>query len=140
MSTVDNKATLRRFFESIDRQDIAALDRTVSANYVDHNPLPMPGLVPGLEGLKQAFGAFAAAFPDSTHTIEDLIAEDDKIVVRVVGRGTHRGEFMGVAPSGRQVTMEGIAIYRFENGKIAEKWGQQDRLSVMRQLGIIPSA
>ena len=138
MSTEDNKHTLRRFYEAIDRQEIAALDRFVSANYIDHNPLPMPGAAAGFEGLKQAFAAFVTAFPDSVHTLEDIVAEGDKVVARVVGKGTHRAPFMGVPASGRQISMEGIAIYRFEHGKIVEKWGQQDRLGVMIQLGVIP--
>jgi steroid delta-isomerase-like uncharacterized protein len=123
MTTEDNnKMTLRRFFEAIDLKDVTSLDRFVSTSYVDHNPPPMPGLPSGLDGLKYSFAAFVTAFPDSTHTIEDLFADGDKVVARVVGRGTHQAEFMGAPPSGRQVAMEGIAIYRFENGKIVEKW------------------
>lgn len=117
MSIDQNKTTLRRFV----RQDISALDRLVSPVYLDHNPLPMPGMASELEGLKQAFVAFLEAFPDSSHTIEDLLADGDKVVARVVGRGTHRAPFMGAPPSGRQVTMEGITIYRFADGKIVEK-------------------
>jgi steroid delta-isomerase-like uncharacterized protein len=138
MSIEQNKTTLRQFYEAVDRQDISALDRFVSPEYIDHNPPPMPGMAAGLDGLKQAFGAFLGAFPDSSHTIEDLLADGDKVVARVVGRGTHRAPFMGAPPSGRLVTMEGIAIYRFEGGKIVEKWGQQDRLGIMQQLGVLP--
>ena len=138
MSVEENKRTLRQFFEAIDRQDISALDRFLSPGYIDHNPPPMPGMASGLEGVKQAFAAFLDAFPDTSHTIEDLLADGDKVVARVVGRGTHRASFMGAPPSGREVTMEGIAIYRFADGKIVEKWGQQDRLGIMQQLGVLP--
>ena len=137
-----NKMTLRRFFEAIDRKDVTSLDHFVSTSFVDHNPLSMPGMASGLAGLKQAFVVFLAAFPDSTHTIEDLLADGDKVAARVVGRGTHQAAFMSAPPSGRQVTREGIAIYRFENGKITERWGQGDRLSFMQQLvfdaGVVP--
>jgi steroid delta-isomerase-like uncharacterized protein len=137
-----NKMTLRRFFEAIDRKDVTSLDRFVSTSYVDHNPLSMPGMASGFEGLKQTFVAFLAAFPDSTHTIEDLLADGDKVAARVVGRGTHLATFLGAPPSGRPITREGIAIYRFENGRIAERWGQGDRLSFMQQLvfdaGFVP--
>lgn len=82
---------------------------------------------------------FLNGHPDGSHTIEDMIAEGDKVVVRVTGRGTHTGELMGIAPTGKQLMMTGIAIYRLEDEKIVERWAEHDLLSMMQQLGIIPS-
>jgi predicted ester cyclase len=93
----------------------------------------------GREGLRQALGLFAAAFPDWQTTIEDLIAEGGKVVLRGVGRGTHRGPSMGIAPTGKQVAVPGIHIMHIADGQTAEHWAQADDLGMMRQLGAIPA-
>ena len=138
MTEEGNVALVRRPYDEVDKGNIEVLDELVSPTYVDHNPLPAPGLPSGLAGLKAAFEMFTAAFADSRHVVEDMIAADDKVVVRVTGTGTHSGAFLGVPPTGKSVRMTGIAIYRIADAKIVEKWGEQDRLGIMQQLGVIP--
>lgn len=134
----DNKRLVRRLYEETDKQNFAALDEFFSADLIDHDPPPIPNLKPGLEGIKQAFRVFATAYPDGTHFIHDLIAEGDRVVVRVSGTGTQTGEFKGIKPTGKKVEMTGIVIYRIEGGKIVERWAQHNFLGfVMQQLGVI---
>lgn len=138
MTIEDNKCLVRRLYEETDKQNFTAMDEFFADNLIDHDPPPIPGLQPGLEGIKQAFKVFAAAFPDGAHVIHDLIAEGDKVVVRVSGTGTHTGEFKGIPPTGKPVEMAGIVIYRIEDGKIVERWAQHNFLGfVMQQLGVI---
>jgi predicted ester cyclase len=138
MSTEDNKRLVHRLYEETDKQNFAALDEFFSTDLIDHDPPPIPNLEPGLEGIKQAFKVFATAFPDGTHVIHDLIAEGDRVVVRVSGTGTHKGEFKGIKPTGKLVEMAGIVIYRIDRGKIVERWAQHNFLGfVMQQLGVI---
>ncbi len=138
MSAEQNKAIVRRFLEAVDTGDIAILDEFVAPNYNDHNPPPYPGLAPGLEGAKQAFALSLAAFSDFHHTIHDQIAAGDKVVTRITAYGTHTGELIGIPPTGKQVTMTGIAIHRIANGKLVEHWAQIDAFGLLQQLGAIP--
>ncbi|MBZ0169608.1 cyclase [Candidatus Methylomirabilis lanthanidiphila] len=138
MSIEDNKRLVRRLYEETDKQNFEAMDEFFSPDLVDHDPPPIPDLKPGLEGIKQAFKVFASAYPDGTHVIHDLIAEGDRVVVRVSGTGTQTGEFKGIKPTGKKVEMTGIVIYRIEGGKIVERWAQHNFLGfVMQQLGVI---
>jgi predicted ester cyclase len=100
---------------------------------------PLPIQVTGAQLLKEVFGRLHRAFPDLHVTVEDVIAEGDKVVGRNSVTGTHRGEYMGIPPTGRSVTYNEIFIARFVNGRIAETWGVVDVLSQMRQLGVIPA-
>jgi predicted ester cyclase len=103
-----------------------------------HDPFAPPGLV-GPQGVKDyLYEPWFAAFPDAQFTLEDLIAEGDKVTFRATLRGTHRGEFMGIAPTGKHVTMTAIGIGRIEEGKIAEGWQSTDVLGLLQQLGAIP--
>ena len=139
MSSEYNKRLVRRLYEEIDRSNLAALDEFFFVNLVDHNPPPISGLKPGLEGIKQAFSVFTTAHPDGIHVIHDLIAERDRVVARVTGTGTHTGELMGIPPTGKRLEMTGIVIYRIEGGKIVERWAQHNVLGLMQQLGVIPA-
>ena len=137
MSVEENKTIERRYMEEVwTKGNLAAVDELVATNYVDHTP--MPGASPDLQGLKQFVTVVTAAFPDWQPTIEDMIAEGDKVVVRFRGRGTHKGEFMGIPPTGKQVAMMAIAIHRIAGGKIVENWLQADMLGMMVQLGVVP--
>jgi predicted ester cyclase len=100
---------------------------------------PMPTDKTGAELLKEVFTTLLRAYPDLHITIEDMIEEGDKVVMRDTVTGTHRGELMGIAPTGRSVSYNEIFIARFEGGRIAETWGVVDVLSQMRQLGVLPS-
>ena len=104
---------------------------------IEHSPLP--GQAPGAEGLKQIMGMFFAAFPDLHGTIEDEITEGDKLVQRMTSRGTHKGDFMGIAPTGKQVTFTEMHIIRIVNGKAVEHWSEADQLGMMQQLGVVPA-
>ena len=133
-----NKTLVRRFYEEVfNKGNLAAIDEICSPNVVDHS-LP-PGLPAGIAGVKQLVGMYRAAFPDLALTIEDMIAEGDKVVVRWSGVGTHRGDLMGIAPTGKQVAISGIGIDRIANGKLAEHWERFDEMGMMQQLGIVPT-
>jgi predicted ester cyclase len=132
-----NKAIVRRYRETHNQNNLAALDAIVAADLIAHNLLP--GVPPGLEGGKLVHSGVVALFPDIQTATDDLIAEGDKVVERWTMRGTHTGgEFLGVAPSGKSFTMTGISIYRIANGKIVEHWANQDDLGLQQQLGVIP--
>jgi predicted ester cyclase len=90
------------------------------------------------EGARQEAADFRQGFPDVVSTIEDLIAEGNKIVARWRSRATHQGEYMGIPPSGKEVEFTGISVYRIEAGKIAESWNVEDQLGLMQQIGAIP--
>ncbi len=117
MSSEENKAVVQRAVEAFNQGDQDAVDELFAANYVDHDP-SRAGLPSGPEGVKQAWGAFRAAFPDLQGTIEDMITEGDKVVVRGTISGTHQGDLMGIPPTGRQVTVTLIDVNRIEGGKL----------------------
>ncbi|MBI4284274.1 MAG: ester cyclase [Chloroflexi bacterium] len=130
------KAAVRRFLEFFDKGDLARVSDVATADFVDHNP--MPGQSAGIEGLKQMLAMARAAFPDLHTTIEDMVAEGDKVAVMNTLHGTHKGEFMGIAPTNKKVAVTGIDILRIAGGKVAERWGYMDESGMMRQLGIAP--
>jgi steroid delta-isomerase-like uncharacterized protein len=133
-----NKALLRRFYEELWSQgNLEAIPELVAEDFVDHHPLS--GAPPGREGLAALVTMWRTAFPDMRETCEDLISEGDKVVGRFTMHGTHSGEFMGVPPTGRSVTMSGIDIVRVAGGKIAEFWYGEHLLELMQQLGAVPN-
>ncbi len=140
MSTEENKAAERRFYEEVwNKHNLGTVDELVAPDVVEHNPV-VPGQAPGLEGFRQMVKMSLSAFPDGQITIEDLIAEGDEVVVRWTAYNmTHRGEFAGIPATGKQLTVAGIDIYRYEGGKRVETWRQWDALGMMRQLGVVPS-
>lgn len=135
MTTEDNKTLVQQFFEEIiNQRNLAALGQFISPAAVNHTVLA--GLP---QESSQFLGLHLGAFPDVKATVEDVLADGDKVVARVSYRGTHRGTFMGIPPTGRQITVAGINIFRIADGKIVEHWGITDRISALRQLGIAPS-
>ena len=132
MSLEENKHVIRHFFEGVNARDMTAFE-VFAPDALHHNPFP--GTPPGREGNKQGMLILFAAFPDWQTTIEDLIAEGDKVVVRMTQRGTHQGTFSGLAATGKQVTVAGIAIFRLRDGQIVEEWLVTDQLGAMQQLG-----
>lgn len=133
-----NKVVLRRFIDEVfTKGNIAAIDQLVAADFVNHNPLP--GATPDREGFKRGIAMLRAAFPDLHYIDEDMIAEGDKVVGKGIFRGTHRGELMGIAPTGKQVNLAGIAVFRVRGGKITDRWATLDMLGLMQQLGAIPA-
>ena len=135
MSLAENKALARRSFEAFNQRDLAAADEIYAPSYVLHNPIAPPDLPRGPDGVRQQHAGYLAAFPDAQITVEDLIAEGDRVAVRVTVRGTHQGTFIGVAPTGRRVTLEAITIYRVDAGKIVEDWTIADIPGLLQQLG-----
>ena len=137
MSLEENKALFRRFIEEVENaKNTDAVDQFFAADYLDHNPPPFGE--PGIEALKQAMRMFFTAFPDLIVEVDDLLAEGNKVVGRITARGTHQGELMGIAPTGKQVTMKEIHIVRYSGGMVVEHWGIEDNMSMMQQLGMIP--
>jgi len=135
MSTATNKATVRRYFTQVlneQRHDL------IEEFLTDNIELHGSSLAPGLEMVKQWLTMFAAAFPDGYTTIEDMVAEEEKVVARTVFNGTQKAEIQGIPATGKTVSMPGIAIFRMDNGKIAEGWLVNDNLSLMQQLGVTP--
>lgn len=137
MSTEQNKALVHRFYEEVfNNKNLAIIGDFLDAQIIEHN-LP-PGLPGGIEGSRQFINMYLAAFADLRLTVEDLIAEGDRVTVRFTLRGTHTGELMGLPPTGKQVTMTGIQIVRATDGKITENWINTDALGLLQQLGAIP--
>ena len=137
MSTEDNKATNRRLFQEVlNTGNLALVEEIVSPDNVFHTPT---GPIHGLEGYKQFINLYLSAFPGLQFTIEDEIAEGDKVVTRYTARGTHRGDLQGIAPTGKQATVTGIVIGRFAHGKLVEGWLDFDALGMLQQLGVVPA-
>ena len=138
MSTQELKDLVRRDFEeSWNQARYEAVDELFADDYVNNNPIP--GYPHGREGIKQLLRVFKTAFPDMNFTVEDQIAEGDKVVTRWTMRGTHLGDLMGIPPTGKRVEVGGITIFRVRDGKIVERWAQLDTYGQMQQLGVIPT-
>lgn len=122
--------------DDLNTGDVAVAERIIAADFVDHtNP---PGLQHGLAGHRGIVDIFHAAFPDVRWTIDDMVAEGDRVAMRLTMTGTHRGEFFGIPPTGRRVEVGGTHIVRIQDDRVAEHWGHNDDLGLMRQLGAIP--
>jgi predicted ester cyclase len=131
-----NKELVRRFYHEIDAGHIEALDELVDENYIDHSPPPFPDIGLGREGLKQSFKMFWEATP-GYHTIEDQIAEGDKVVTRLTAYGTHERDLPGIPRTGKNLIMTAIVIHRIADGKLVEKWSEKDVLGFLQQLGVL---
>jgi predicted ester cyclase len=135
----DNKALIRRFFEEVvNGGNTDRADEFVTANYVEHQPLPGAEGRQGIEVAKAFLSMMRDAFPDYQFDIENLIAEGDKVEVRVSVSGTHRGEMLRLVPTGKRIRTSGIELFRLEDGKTAEHWATFDDLGMLRQIGMIP--
>lgn len=137
MSTEENKAKQRRVWEEVfNKGNLSVVDETIADNYVYHGPMGME--YKGPEGFRQMVTVFRTAFPDMRMTVDDLIAEGDKVVSYYTMTGTHKGEYLGIAPTGKKVKFSGIVIVRWVGGKEVEAGGVGDILSMMQQLGVVP--
>jgi predicted ester cyclase len=136
MSTEGNKTALRQVIEeAFNKGNYAVLHEHFNPNYVEHQF----GLKPTIEGMQGDIQFLRTAFPDFTLTIEEIIAEGEQVWVRMTGRGTNLGGFMG-PPNGKSFRITVIDICRFEDGKIVEHWGVPDRFALLAQLGRLPQA
>jgi steroid delta-isomerase-like uncharacterized protein len=136
LSIATHKAIVRRYIEQVlneQRHDLA--EEFLTDNLEFHGS----GLAPGLDVVKQWLTTFAAAFPDGHQVIEDVIAEEDRVVARTTFNGTHKGDMQGIPATGKSVSIPSITIFRLDNGKIAEGWLVNDNLGMMQQLGVVPS-
>ncbi len=138
MQAEENKAVIRRFLEEVFKGgNLDLADELFAPDYVLHDPA-VPEEVRGPEGIKQYVSMYRSAYPDTRFTVEDSIAEGDRVAYRWTFRGTHRGELMGIPPTDEQVTITGITIDRISGGKIEEEWNNFDRLGVLQQIGAAP--
>lgn len=137
MSPEDNKALGRRIIDVINAGNLAGVDDVLALGYVDRNPFP--GMTPDREGFKKGLTKFRTAFPDFRYTVEDEITVGDRLVHRLAGKGTQKGEFMGTPATGKQVTWSEIHIGRIVDGKVVEHWGLGDSQGLMQQLGVVPA-
>ena len=140
MSAKDLKALERRFFEEWNKGKAAAMaviDETCATNIVFHGGSGRD--IRGLKDFKQFISEFYDAFPDIHLTIDDMVVEGDKVAIRYTVTGTHKGEFMGIPPTNKKVTIWAIEIDRVVGGKFVEGWARFDTLGLMQQLGVVPT-
>ena len=139
MSLEQNKDLIRRYIQAVDdnqTSDWSILDDYIAEDFVAHNP-PLPGVSLDREGMKQAAEIFRVATPGD-HEITLQVAEGDLVVSRILGRGVHEGDFLGIPATNNEVETEGIAIHRVRDGKIAEYWSVTDVARVLQQVGAMP--
>ncbi|MEU0405995.1 ester cyclase [Streptomyces sp. NPDC006197] len=138
MSAETNKALVRRLFEEVlNERRVEVIDELASTNYQENDPLP--GQREGREGLKDRVTMLVEGL-SPTFTIEDLIAEGDRVVIRWTNNATHSGTFLGIPPTGRSCRFAGIDIFRLDDGRLVEHWDVVDQLSMLRQLELLPSS
>jgi steroid delta-isomerase-like uncharacterized protein len=128
----------RYFTEMCTARKLDAAGEIFAANHTYHDP-SSPWVGPGPEGMKQLLSVYHKAFPDSHWTVDEMLSSGDTVVTRWTGRGTHRGELAGLAPTGRAVQVTGIWIHRVANGRIVESWNSWDTLGMMQQVGAVPA-
>ena len=136
--TEQNKITVRDFIDGLfTKGDLGAVDTYLAEDFINHDP-PF-GVSPDRDGMRAAGAMMRTGFPDWHSELHQLIAEGDIVVERFTAGGTQRGEVMGVAPTGRTVSLPGINIFRLRDGRIVERWGRLDDLGMLRQLGLVPA-
>ena len=139
-STEINKKTIQQFYEQAwNEKNLAIVDETHSPDW-NHIDPSLPGDVSGgPDGNRERMNQVLSSFPDIHFDIQDMIAEGDKVVVRFLARGTHKGVFAGIRPTGKKVAMQGIIIHRLSEGQIVEDWVIRDTLGLLQQLGAVPA-
>jgi predicted ester cyclase len=139
MSVEQNKALVRQMVEEVfNHGNVSRADEFLAPHFIEREELP-PGIPRDREGVKLLTTMLRSAFPDFKATIDDIVAEGDKVVIRQTWSGSHKGEFMGISPTGRSVSFGVIDIIRIADGRCVEHWGQMDSMSLMQQLGAIPA-
>ena len=137
MSPEQNKTIVRRLLEEPWTGNMRVADELIDRNYVAHDP-SSPEPLRGPDGFKENVSIYRAAFSDARITVDEQIAEGDKVATRWTGRGKHDGDLMGVAPTGKQVKVSGLTLSRLENGKVIEEYANWDTFGMMQQLGVVP--
>lgn len=140
MGIEENKAAVRRLYEQGHNSgDWSAAEALLAPNFVDHAIPPPMQQLRGPEAFKAIISLVRAGFPDLRNTIDDIVAEGDRVAFRVTSRGTHNGSFFGISPTGRTVVQEQMHIVRFAGGRVVEHWAVRDDLGMFQQLGAAPS-
>lgn len=138
MDIESNKAVVRRYYDEVlNAGNLDVIDELAVSDYVEHDPFPGQGN--GRSDLKLRTGGLLEAFSPCTFSIEDIVAEGDRVVVRWRSSGTHSGAFMGMPPTHRSYTIAGIDIFRLTESRMAEHWHVVDQLSQLQQLGVLPA-
>ncbi len=137
MSLEENKAIVRRYYEELNKGNLDVADEVFAPNYI-HREASGEIVFQGLEEDKRRSARNRTVLPDVQWTVEDMVAEGDKVVVRLTFRGTHRGELRGIAPTGKELALTGIVIFRLAGGKIEQRWGSYDSAKFWQQLGVSP--
>ena len=136
----DNKAAARRVVEEgFNQGNLDVIEEVVGEGFVGHDPVDPEDTV-GIEGIKTRVEIYRGAFPDLEVSIQEIVAEGDLVATRWIARGTHEGELMGIAPTGRATEGHGMTIDRFEDGKLVESWDNWNALGLLQQIGALPEA
>jgi C-1 hydroxylase len=130
----ENKELVRRWFEALTRHDVDGVADMVAEDLIHNSSTNQ-----GRDGVRAELDYWFSAFPDASVSVEDLIAEGDRVVARVTSSGTHGGEFMGSPATGKRISVQEVDIFRIENDKIAEAWSAVDFFGMLTQLGLLPS-
>lgn len=138
MTSEANKLTMQRFVEFINTANETLADELISTNAIFHVP-GRPEPMRGPTGYLEIIAMMRGGFPDIQWTLEEMVAEADKVAARFIMRGTHQGMFFGVPPSGKRIAVQAMNIYRFSDGKFVEERGQPDMLGLLQQIGAVPS-
>jgi steroid delta-isomerase-like uncharacterized protein len=133
MTMQDNLAAQQKFGSAVSTGELELLRDLIASDVVDHDPAPDQGAGP--EGYIRMFSALRTSFPDLEVSLDQLVADENKVAIAYTIIGTHKGEFMGVAPTGRKVRARGVQIARFRDGKMVERWGSSDQLGILQQIG-----
>ena len=136
---MNNKTLIQRYFNEVwNDGKINVLDEIIAPDYINHSP-GMPNPPPGPEGLKPIVLAIREAFPDLHYEILNLVVSDTQVAAHVLMQGTHQGDFFGIAPTGNKINVPQMQIERIADGKIVEHWRVTDDMSLMKQLGQLPT-
>ena len=135
MSKQTNTQTQQKLGEAINKGHLEDLRQVFAPDVQDHDPAPDQGKGP--DGFIQFFTDFRTAFPDLAISPEHTVADEDNIAIAYTVTGTHKGNFMGIPPTGKKIKVRGLQIARFENGKIVERWGSSDELGILKQIGAV---
>lgn len=136
MNIEENKQAQKKFGEAINSGDLEKLRDLVSEDVIEHDPAPNQG--PGAQGYIDFFSMMRKAFPNMEVAVETMVAAEDKVAFAYTLTGTHKGDFMGVSGTGKDIKARGMQISRFENGKMVERWGSSDELGILKQIGVKP--
>ncbi len=132
MSAETNKNIIRQYYSAFNQGGEVPFESFFSPDFFDHNGYP--DQTRGPDGVREGYEIWSEAFPDHHAELTEVIAENDRVVVRTIATGTHRGDFLGIAPTGKKIRVEGIHIFRMNNGLICEKWGLVEGEKLMRSL------